>query len=56
MQNNTSIMDDLDRAYTLVVEDYGSDDFVAKTLLQVTEHLRNMLVPIDIKKVENGKQ
>jgi len=55
MQNNTSIMDNLDRAYTLVVEDYGSDDFVAKTLLEVTEHLRNMLVPIDMKKGENGK-
>lgn len=48
-------MDNLDRAYTLVVEDYGSDDFVAKTLLEVTEHLRNMLVPIDMKKGENGK-
>jgi hypothetical protein len=55
MQNNTSIMDNLDRAYTLVVEDYGSDDFVAKTLLEVTQHLKNMLVAIDMKKGENGK-
>jgi len=48
-------MDNLDRAYTLVVEDYGSDDFVAKTLLEVTQHLKNMLIPIDMKKGENGK-